>query len=129
RFHRQEGSPSPMEETPRKSRDRLTMLERSGILAPMNTLHNARRIAVVSALVEGNSLRATCRMTGVARNTVTKLLEDIGAACSAYFDEAVMGVEAKQIQVDEIWSFCYAKAKNVPANLKGIFGYGDVWTW
>lgn len=88
-----------------------------------------KRTAVVSALVEGNSLRSTCRMTGVAMNTVLKLLAELGAAAVEFHDEQVRNVKARRIQVDEIWQFCYAKAKNVPADKKGQFGFGDVWTW
>ena len=94
-----------------------------------NVLSNADRAAVVAALVEGNSLRATCRMTGVARNTVTKLLLDLATVCGAYSDEHLVNLPCKRLQVDEIWEFCYAKAKNVPADKKGKFGYGDVWTF
>jgi IS1 family transposase len=68
-------------------------------------------------------------MTGAAKNTVVKLLRDLGAACAEYADANIRGVHAKQIQADEIWSFCYAKQKNVPDAMKGEFGYGDVWTW
>jgi IS1 family transposase len=89
----------------------------------------SKRVAVVSALVEGNSLRSTCRMTGVAMNTVLKLLADLGEACAAYHEEHVRGVNAKRIQCDEIWQYVYAKAKNVPEEKKGTFGFGDVWTW
>jgi IS1 family transposase len=95
----------------------------------MNQLPIAKRVAVVSALVEGNSLRSTCRMTGVAMNTVLKLLADLGEACAAYHEEHVRGVNAKRIQCDEIWQYVYAKAKNVPEEKKGTFGFGDVWTW
>jgi IS1 family transposase len=89
----------------------------------------SKRVAVVSALVEGNSLRSTCRMTGVAMNTVLKLLADLGEACAAFHDERVRDVDAKRVQCDEIWQFVYAKAKNVPQEKQGTFGYGDVWTW
>jgi IS1 family transposase len=89
----------------------------------------SKRVAVVSALVEGNSLRSTCRMTGVAMNTVLKLLADLGEACAAYHEEHVRGVNAKRVQCDEIWQYVYAKAKNVPEEKKGTFGFGDVWTW
>ena len=88
-----------------------------------------KRVAVVSALVEGNSLRSTWRMTHVAMNTVLKLLADLGEAGAAYHDEHVRGVNAKRIQCDEIWQYVYAKAKNVPEEKQGIFGFGDVWTW
>jgi IS1 family transposase len=75
------------------------------------------------------SLRAVERITGAARNTITKLLVDLGHACAAYQDKAFRNLKCKHIQCDEIWSFCYAKAKNVPEKYQGQFGYGDVWTW
>src|SRR5260370_6204475 len=95
----------------------------------MNRLLLSRQVAVVSALVEGNSIRATSRMTGVAKGTILTLLEKIGTACAEFHDRAVRGVKSHRIQCDEIWQFCYAKEKNVPADKKGQFGYGDVWTW
>ena len=95
----------------------------------MNKLPLAKRVAVVSALVEGNSLRSTCRMTGVAMNTVLKLLADLGEACATYHEQHVRNVTAKRIQCDEIWQYVYAKEKNVPDGKKGTFGFGDVWTW
>jgi IS1 family transposase len=95
----------------------------------MNKLNNKRRTQVIAALVEGNSINATVRMTGVAKNTILKLLADLGEACSNYMDKAMRNLPCKRIQVDEIWSFCHAKAKNVPEEKRGILGYGDVWTW
>jgi IS1 family transposase len=95
----------------------------------MNRLNRAERAAIIRALVEGNSIRSTARMTGAARNTITTLLVQLGAACSAYQDRALRNLPCKRIQADEIWSFVYAKATNVPADKQGIFGYGDVWTW
>src|SRR5205809_1869199 len=86
----------------------------------MNKLPMSKRVAVVSALVEGNSLRSTCRMTGAAMNTVLKLLADLGEACAAYHDIYVRDVRAKRIQCDEIWQFVYAKAKNVPEGKQGV---------
>ncbi len=94
-----------------------------------NVLSNADRAAVVAALVEGNSLRATCRMVGVARNTVTKLLVDLAKVCAEFSDEKLRNLPCKRIQIDEIWEFVYAKAKNVPPAKKGVFGFGDVWTF
>jgi IS1 family transposase len=94
-----------------------------------NVLSNADRAAVVAALVEGNSIRATSRMTGVARNTVTKLLLDLAAVCAAFSDAKLVNLPCKRLQIDEIWEFCYAKAKNVPADKQGVFGFGDVWTF
>ncbi len=80
-------------------------------------------------MVEGNSIRATARMTGVARNTVTKLLVDLGRACAEYQNHALRHLPCRRLQVDEIWSFVYAKQRNVPAGKRGQFGYGDVWTF
>src|ERR1700683_805087 len=94
----------------------------------MNSLTNDERIRVVGALVEGNSIRATSRMTGVARNTVTKLLVDLGTACMNFHDEHVRNVRVRRLQCDEIWAYVGAKAKNVSAEKKEI-GWGDVWTW
>ena len=95
----------------------------------MNTLTVEKRTQVIAALVEGNSIRSTVRMTGVAKNTVAKLLEDMGVACAEYQDRVLRNLTCKLIQCDEIWAFCYAKEKNVPEELRGKFGYGDVWTW
>jgi IS1 family transposase len=94
-----------------------------------NVLSAADRTAVISALVEGCSIRSTSRMTGVARNTVTKLLVDLATACAKYSDETLVNLPCRRLQVDEIWEFCYAKEKNVPASKKGVFGFGDVWTF
>ena len=94
----------------------------------MNTLTKDERIRVVAALVEGNSIRSTSRMTGVARNTVTKLLVDLGTACMAFHDTNVRNIKVRRLQCDEIWSYVGAKAKNVSPKKKEI-GWGDVWTW
>src|SRR5437879_3385053 len=93
----------------------------------MNRLSPERRKQVIASLVEGNSIRATVRMTGVSKNTVTKLLVDLGLVCSIYQDRAMRDLSCQRLQCDEIWAFCYAKAKNVPDDKKGL-GYGDVWT-
>jgi IS1 family transposase len=95
----------------------------------MNRLPIEERARILSRLVEGNSIRATCRMTGRDKGAVIKLLEDVGAACRAYHDQHVRNLQSKRVQCDEIWSFCYAKQKNVPEDFAGVFGYGDVWTW
>ena len=95
----------------------------------MNRLSTEKRAAIIGALVEGNSIRATVRMTGAAKNTITKLLGDLGSACAEYQDLTLRDLPCKTIQADEIWSYCYAKQKNVPDEHKGTFGYGDVWTW
>ena len=99
------------------------------MLSMANVLSNSDRAAVVAALVEGCSIRATSRMTGVARNTVTKLLLDLAGVCSELSDAKLRDLTCKRLQIDEIWAFCYAKAKNVPEDKKGRFGYGDVWTF
>ena len=95
----------------------------------MNRLSKERRVQVVKALVEGNSINGIVRMTGVAKNTVLKLLADLGSACLDHQDVTLRNLNLKYIQCDEIWEFCYSKAKNVPEEHKGEFGYGDVWTW
>ena len=95
----------------------------------MNKLTQAKRVQIIAALVEGNSIRATCRMTGAAKGTVLKLLVDLGKACAAYQDRTLRNLPCKQVQCDEIWSFCYAKEKNVSEEMKGTLGFGDVWTW
>ncbi len=92
-------------------------------------LSTAKRTAIVSALVEGNSVRATARMVGVSKDTVLKLMVDLGAACARYQHETLRDLTCKRIQVDEAWSFVYAKAKNVPEERKGEYGVGDVWTY
>ncbi len=95
----------------------------------MNKLNIERRVQVVKALCEGNSIRSTSRMTGVAVNTVIKLLTELGSACLDYQDTHIRNLPCKRLQCDEIWSFVYSKAKNVPEEHKNDFGYGDVWTW
>lgn len=107
----------------------LTMHARSSIMVSMKKLTTADRVRVIAALVEGCSIRSIVRMTGVAKNTIVKLLVALGEVCQTFHDEKVRGVASKRIQCDEIWAFCYAKAKNVPADKVNQFGYGDVWTW
>jgi len=95
----------------------------------MNKLNPIKQAQIIATLIEGNSIRATCRMTGAAKGTILKLLADVGKACDEYQDKALRNLTIKKIQCDEIWSFCYAKAKNVPKDKEGQFGYGDVWTF
>jgi IS1 family transposase len=96
----------------------------------MNQLDASRRAQIISSLIEGNSLRSTSRMTGVAINTVVKLAVDAGAACSEYQDRVMRNLTSHRIQVDECWAFCYAKAKNVTPEIAAKHPYaGDVWTW
>jgi len=95
----------------------------------MNKLPIDKQSQVISALVEGNSIRATVRMTGVAKGTVIKLLERVGAACLEYQQKVFINLPCRKIQCDEIWAFCYAKSNHVPKKMRGKFGIGDVWTW
>ena len=95
----------------------------------MNKLNTQKRVQLIASLCEGNSLRATARMCDVAFNTVLKLLPEVGRACAEYQRRVLRNLPCERIQCDEIWSFCYAKQKNVPADKEGEFGYGDVWTW
>ena len=89
----------------------------------------AKRAQILGFLVEGMSLRAASRLADCSINTVTKLLVDVGTACAEYQDAKLRNLPCKRIQCDEIWSFVGCKEKNVPAEMKGIFGHGDVWTW
>lgn len=95
----------------------------------MNCLPIEKRIQIVNLLVEGMSMRSITRVADVSINTVTKLLADVGAACSEYQDKSMRKLNCKRVQCDEIWSFVGMKQKNVPAELRGVFGYGDVYTW
>ncbi len=95
----------------------------------MNRLSLEKRTQIIGLLVEGTSLRATSRLANVSINTVTKLLVDIGTACQKYHDEHVRNVASKRVQCDEIWSFIYAKDKNLPLKLQGKYGVGSIWTW
>lgn len=95
----------------------------------MNKLNLERKTQVIKVLCEGNSIRSTARITGTAINTVVKLLREVGAACLAYQDKTMHNLPCKKLQCDEIWSFVYSKAKNVPEQHNGEFGYGDVWTF
>src|ERR1700723_1204654 len=94
----------------------------------MNRLSKDEQIRIVAALVEGNSIRSTSGTTGIARNTVTKLLVDLGQACMRFHYQYVRNLTVRRLQCDEIWAYIGAKAKNVSAQKKEI-GWGDVWTW
>jgi len=94
-----------------------------------NVLSTAKRVQIVSALVEGCGIRATARMCDVSKDTVMKLWREIGTACIRYQDTTFRNLTCKRLQVDELWSFVYSKAKNVPAAKAGQFGVGDVWTF
>jgi transposase len=95
----------------------------------MNKLPLSKRVQILSLLCEGASMRSISRVVDVSINTVAKMLVDAGEACAAFHDEKVRGVASKRVQVDEIWSFCAAKQKNVPSMKKPVDGAGDVWTW
>jgi IS1 family transposase len=95
----------------------------------LNKLPVAKRAQILSLLCEGTSMRAVSRLADVSINTVTKLLVDAGRLCAAFHDDQVRGVKARRVQVDEIWSFTYAKAKNVAKAKKAPAGAGDTWTW
>jgi len=95
----------------------------------MNKLPPAKRVQILAMLCEGSSMRSISRVVDVSINTVTKLLADAGEACAAYHDQAVRGVKAKRVQCDEIWSFCYAKQRNVVDAKKAPDEAGDLWTW
>jgi IS1 family transposase len=95
----------------------------------MNRLSLEKRAQLVGLLVEGSSIRAASRLSGVAYATVIKFVADIGRACTEYQDKTIRNVTAKRVQADEIWAFCYAKDKNVPDHMKGHKGVGSVWTW
>ncbi len=95
----------------------------------MNRLSTERRGQVISCLVDGTSIRATVKVTGVAKNTISKLLMDLGVACSQHQDRTLRCLPCNVIECDEIWSFRYSEAKNVPIKHEGEFGFGDVWTW
>jgi len=95
----------------------------------MNKLSREKQVQVIAALVEGNSINSTVRMTGVHKTTILKLLAELGSRCADYQDRTMRNLKCKRIQCDEIWQFVYAKEKNVPTDKKGHFGFGDVWTW
>jgi IS1 family transposase len=98
-------------------------------MVSMKKLSTADRVQMISALVEGCSIRSTVRMTGIAKNTIVKLLADLGTVCADYHDQHVRGIKAKRIQCDEIWSFVGKKQRNVKKEELGTFGVGDCWTW
>src|ERR1039457_7289612 len=94
----------------------------------MNKLSMKERVMVIRCLVDGCSMRATARIASVARNTIDKLLVELGAACSQYQDTTLRNLRCQRIQVDEIWAFCYCKQKQVTFEMDGLF-VGDAWTW
>lgn len=95
----------------------------------MNKLSLQKRAQIIGLLVEGNSMRAVTRLVGCSINTVTKLLEDVGAACLVYQDATLRNINSKRVQCDEIWAFCYSKEKNATPEDKELLGHGDAYTW
>jgi IS1 family transposase len=98
-------------------------------MVTMNRLQSWERAQIIRALVEGNSIRSTVRITGFAKNTVTKLLVDLGRACAAYQNDALRSLPSTRIECDEIWSFVGMKDKSIPEDRRGEPGIGDAWTW
>src|SRR5437773_4281928 len=95
----------------------------------MNKLPLEKRVQILSMFCEGSSMRSISRVADVSINTVSKLLIDAGRACAAFHDATVQGVKSRRVQVDEIWSFTYAKQKNVRTAKRQDLAYGDTWTW
>lgn len=95
----------------------------------MKQLSLAQRVQVMQMLVEGCSIRSVVRMTGIHKTTILNLIVALGEACQNFHNDKVRGLAVKRVQADEIWNFCYAKQKNVPAQFVGQTGYGDVWTF
>ncbi|HUW39059.1 MAG TPA: IS1 family transposase [Rhodocyclaceae bacterium] len=95
----------------------------------MNRLTTKDRARILSVLCEGMGVNAACRITGASKNTVLKLLADVGEVCALYQDRVMTGLQLKRIECDEIWSFVGMKQKNVPEELAGVFGLGDIYTW
>ena len=94
-----------------------------------NVISMDKKIAMVTALVEGSWVRSTSRMTRISKVAIVRLLASVGTACSKHLDATIRNVPAKRIQIDEIWSFCYAKEKNVTPEIASTRIAGDVWTF
>jgi IS1 family transposase len=95
----------------------------------MNKLSTQKRVQIVSLLVEGMAINAIARATGRSKGAILKLLAQLGQACAEYQYKTFRNLKCKRLELDEIWSFCFAKQKNVPVEKEGVFGYGDVYTW
>lgn len=113
----------------KRTTNSLHVPTRSGIMVTMNRLPTERRAAVVRCLAERNSIRSTVRMTGVAKNTIVKLLVELGTACAEYQDRVLRDLPCQHVEAAEIWSFCNLEARNVPEERCGDREGGDVWTW
>jgi lambda repressor-like predicted transcriptional regulator len=107
----------------------LDRLRKNSYLYGMNKLPIEKRTQIIQLLVEGCSLRSTSRIADVSINTVTKLLVDVGTACEEFHNEKVVNVKSARVQCDEIWSFVYAKEKNVEKSVAAPENAGDAWTW
>lgn len=107
----------------------LTSSINGHVLLGMKQLPTSDRARILQLLCEGMAIRAVCRSTGTSENTLAKLLADVGNVCMAYHDEHVRNLSCKRVQVDEAWSFVYAKQKNVAEAKAAPVGAGDVWTW
>lgn len=105
----------------------LDRLRKSAYLHDMNKLPIEKKVQIINCLVEGMSIRSTTRLCDVSKNTVTKLLVEVGKACEKFHNETVQGIKARRVQCDEIWSFVYSKEKNIPEGMEQYAG--DVWTW
>ena len=101
----------------------------SSYIRGMNKLSHKSRSLILNMLCEGQSMRATARLADVSFNTVAKLLIDAGKVCADLHDELVQGVTASRVQCDEVWSFTYAKQKNVARAKAAPQEAGDTWTW
>jgi IS1 family transposase len=95
----------------------------------MKQLTKQQRVAVIKCLVDGVSIRGTVRISGVSFNTIQKLTIDLGEAVFAYQDQVLRNLTCKRLQLDEVWNFCYCKNKNIPHEMRGMPGIGDMWTW
>lgn len=96
----------------------------------MRKLTSQQRIHVVNCLIEGCSIRATVRMTGVAKKTVMRVLVEVGQVCEEYQDRVLRNLSCRRIQLDELWGFNYCKAKTVTPEIAArVEGAGDVWLW
>jgi IS1 family transposase len=95
----------------------------------MNQLCTAKRAQIISCLIEGNSVRATARLTGICKDTILKLLCDLGPACARFHDRVARNLSCTRLEVDELWCFRYSKDRNIPDELQGQRGIGSVWTW
>jgi IS1 family transposase len=95
----------------------------------MNKLSSDSRARIITALIEGNSIASTCRMTGAAKMTVLSLICEVGKACQSFHDATVRNLTTERVQCDEVWSFCSMKQRNVPSELQDTVGVGSVWTW